>query len=117
MADNGAPVSDLVVAVVKTEPLAESAKGTPYLRTNLVADQGDDNKVFFSGISYGVIATALSKRLRPGMKLKVTGTVSQKEYVSKKTGKPGVENKLTITSCKVSDGKQVVRIDEFFEEA
>jgi hypothetical protein len=119
MADNSTPVTDLVVAAVKVEPLAESAKGVPYLRMNLVANngEGEDDKVWFSGIAFGVLATVLSKKLAKGNKMKVTGSVSQKEYTSKKTGQPGVENKLTVISCKLSDGKQVVRYDEFSEIA
>ena len=48
--------------------------------------------------------------------MKVTGLVSQKEYVSKKTDKPGLENKLTVQKARVSNGKTVVTYDEFSEE-
>lgn len=114
MADNGSQVKDLVVAVVKLDELKESAGGKPYLRFNCVNNDTEE-PVFFSGVAFGVLAVALGKRLKPGNKMKVSGTVSQKEYISKKTEKPGVENKLTVNSVKLSDGKTVVTLDEFTE--
>lgn len=62
-----------------------------------------------------MLATALSKALKKGNKMKVSGTVSVKEYVNKKTDKPGTENKLVIQKAKVSDGTKVVTYDEFSE--
>ena len=81
---------------------------------NLVNDSTGE-KVWFSGVAFGVLAKALSKQLKKGNKMKVSGTVSQKEYVNKKTDKTGVENKLTLQSVKISDGNKVLTLDEFSE--
>ena len=111
MADNGTQVVDLKVSVVKISELKTSAKGKPYLQMNAVHEDGGE-KTWFSAVAFGVLASALSKNVTKGNKMKVTGTVSQKEYINKE-GKPGVENKLIVQSAKVSNGTTVVELDEF----
>lgn len=111
MADNSTRVVDLKVSCVKVEELKQSAGGKNYLRMSFVHEDGDE-KTWFSGVAFGVIAKAMSSKVKKGNKMKVTGFVSQREYVNKE-GKPGVENKLVVNSAKVATGNEVLEFDEF----
>lgn len=111
MANNGTAVSDLKVSVVKVEELKISAKGKPYLQMSLVHED-DGAKTWFKGVAFGVLASAISKKVTKGNKMKVNGMVSQKEY-KKKDDTIGVENSLIVNSAKVSNGVTVEILDEF----
>lgn len=111
MADNATKVENLKVACVKLDELKDSANGKKYLRMNLVHEDGE-TKTWFSGVAFGTVAVALAKVLKKGNKMKVTGSVSQKEYVNKE-GKPGVENKLIVNTAIVAGNDGLVTVDEF----
>jgi single-stranded DNA-binding protein len=111
MANNASSVDGLKVAVVKLEELKTSAKGKPYLRMNLVHEDAGE-KTWFTGVAFGTVATALSRKLAKGNRMKVNGSVSQKEY-TKKDGQVGVENNLIINSAIVSNGTTVEVVDDF----
>jgi hypothetical protein len=111
MADNGTKVEDLKVSVVKISEVKISQNGKAYIQISAVHEGGED-KTWFSAVAFGGVARALSKHLAKGNKMKVNGTVSQKEYMNKE-GKPGVENKLIINTAVVAGNDGVVTIDEF----
>lgn len=112
MASNATNVDGLKVAVVKLEELKVSGKGKPYLRMSLVHEDGGE-KTWFSGVAFGTVATALSKKLSKGNKMKVNGSVSQKEYQKKDGSGVGIENNLIINSALVSNGTTVEVVDDF----
>jgi len=114
MADNSVKVSNMKLAVTKDVEVKTSAKGTKYLRVNLVTGDGDD-RAFFTGMLFGPAAVAAAQVLSKGTKVLVLdGRARQKEY-QKKDGTPGVENVININSMKVASKSGVVVIDEFSE--
>ena len=113
MADNTTQIADMRVSVVKVEPVAKSAAGKAYKRFTVVHEVGAD-KTFLNAVAFGVLAKALGKNgLAKGNRLKVSGGVSQKEYQKRDNGGVGVENKLIVNSVTVSNGNEVVTLDEF----
>ncbi len=113
MADNSTKVNDLVLSVVKIYEVKTSAKGTKYLNFKAVHEDGAE-KTWFTCVAFKAMAKNMHGVLRKGGKIKVTGSVSQKEY-QKKEGGVGLENKLIVDSAKVSTDDGVVTVDEFFE--